>query len=264
MRKNEIARIDEFTDSLHHLSLHTRKAYKRDLNFLLEFCDREKIDHWREIDGRRLRGFVSWRHRQGTGGRTLQRNLSAIRAFYRFLLESGIASLNPAQGIIPPKSPRNLPKVMDVDQATQLVEIKANDVLALRDRAILELMYSSGLRLAEVVALNLDDIDFADAIVTVTGKGNKTRTVPVGRYAIKALRCWLKSRQKLVDFDEQAVFISRRGKRIGPRTIQQRLKQWAIRQGLPIHIHPHMLRHSFASHSSGAFRYKYHPDIYTS
>jgi integrase/recombinase XerC len=257
MQKNEIARIDEFIDSLHHLSLHTRKAYRRDLGALLEFCDQETINHWRELDGRRLRGYVAWRHRRGTGGRTLQRNLSAIRAFYRFLLESGVVSLNPTQGIFPPKSPRNLPKVMDVDQAAQLVEIKASDVLAIRDKAILELMYSSGLRLTEVVVLNLDDIDFADAIVTITGKGNKTRSVPVGRHAIKALRCWLKSRQELVDSDEQAVFISRRGKRIGPRTIQQRLKQWAIRQGLPNHVHPHMLRHSFASHlleSSGDLR----------
>jgi integrase/recombinase XerC len=257
VHQDELARIDEFIGSLHHLSLPTRKAYRRDLNVLLDFCDLETINHWDELDGHRLRGFVAWRHRRGIGGRTLQRNLSAIRAFYRYLLASGAVSLNPVQGILPPKSPRNLPKVMDADQTAQLVEIKDNDILAIRDKAILELMYSSGLRLAELVGLDLANIDFSDAVVTVTGKGKKTRSIPVGRHALKALKKWLKSRQALVDADETAVFVSRRGKRIGPRSIQQRLKQWAIRQGLANHVHPHMLRHSFASHlleSSGDLR----------
>jgi len=257
MHQNETDRIDEFIDSLHHLSPLTRKAYRRDLNVLTEFCDLETIEYWRELDGRRLRGFVAWRHRRGIGGRSLQRNLSAIRAFYRFLLEAGVVSLNPAQGIFPPKSPRHLPRVLDADQTARLVEIREDDVLAIRDKAILELMYSSGLRLAEVVGLNRANLDLADAIVTVTGKGRKTRSVPIGRHAISALKQWLKSRQGLVSDDETAVFVSRRGKRIAPRTIQLRLKQWAIRQGLSCHVHPHMLRHSFASHlleSSGDLR----------
>ena len=257
MQQVETDRIDRFIGTLHHLSRHTREAYLRDLRVLREFCDRETIGSWKELDGRCLRKFIAWRHRCGISGRSLQRNLSAIRAFYRFLLETGIVSLNPAQGIFPPKSPRHLPRVMDADQTAQLVEIRGDNALAVRDRAILELMYSSGLRLAEVVGLDIGSLDFDDAVVTVTGKGKKTRSVPIGRHAIDALRHWLKERQNLVQGETTAVFISRRGNRIAPRTIQLRIKQWAIRQGLASHVHPHMLRHSFASHlleSSGDLR----------
>ncbi|MCZ6803726.1 MAG: tyrosine recombinase XerC, partial [Proteobacteria bacterium] len=162
-----------------------------------------------------------------------------------------------AEGIIAPKSARKLPKLLDVDQTIQLVEIEQDDVLALRDRAMLELIYSSGLRLAELISLNMTDIDFSDRILTVTGKGKKTRSVPVGKHAIKAIKNWLKKRPLMVNDTEQAIFISNRGKRISPRSVQVRLKQWAIKQGLPNHVHPHMLRHSFASHlleSSGDLR----------
>ena len=138
--------------------------------------------------------------------------------------------------------------MLDVDQTVQLVEIDQEDDLAIRDRAMLELIYSSGLRLAELISLNINDIDFNDHILTVTGKGKKTRSVPVGKHAIKAIKIWLTKRSKMVIDTEQALFVSNRGKRISPRSVQERLKQWAIRQGLPYHVHPHMLRHSFASH----------------
>ncbi|MBI4006550.1 MAG: tyrosine recombinase XerC [Gammaproteobacteria bacterium] len=257
MIKNEVERIDGFLETLQHLSLHTRKAYKRDLRILLEFCNAHDIRHWQDLDGRQIRGFIAWRHRQGAGGKSLQRNLSTVRVFYRYLNDLKLASRNPAQGIYAPKSPRKLPKALDADQATQLVDIAGQDILSVRDRAMLELMYSSGLRLSELINLDMGNIDLADAVVTVSGKGRKTRTVPVGRYAVNALRHWLNERSKLTHEHETATFVSRRGKRLSPRTFQQRLKQWAIRQGLASHVHPHMLRHSFASHlleSSGDLR----------
>ena len=249
--------LESYIKTLHHLSEHTRSAYQRDLDHLQHFCDKQDIDKWTALDGRQVRGFIAWRHRQGTGGRSLQRNLSAIRSFYRYLIDEGKASNNPAEGIIAPKTERKLPKVLDADQTSQLVEINEQDDLAIRDRAILELIYSSGLRLAELININMGDIDFGDRIITVTGKGKKMRSVPVGRHAIKAINNWLKIRQTMVNENEDALFISNRGKRISPRSVQERLRQWAIKQGLPSHVHPHMLRHSFASHmleSSGDLR----------
>jgi len=257
MNKDEASRIDGFLESLRHLSPHTRKAYQRDLSVLLSFCNTHDVRHWQDLDGRQIRGFVAWRHRQGMSGKSLQRNLSSIRVFYRYLIDQKLASQNPAQGIFAPKTSRKLPEALDADQATQLVSIDDQDTLSIRDRAILELMYSSGLRLSELINLDMDNIDLADAVVTVIGKGRKTRTVPVGRYAIQALRNWFDKRPELVRNDETAIFVNRTGKRLSPRTFQHRLKQWAIRRGLASHVHPHMLRHSFATHlleSSGDLR----------
>ncbi len=248
MQPTEIAHIDAFMKSLLHLSEHTRKAYLRDIHNFRNYCESNNIAKWRDMDGRQIRGFVAQRHRQGLGGRSLQRNLSAIRAFYRYLTKIGAAAHNPAQGVVTPKTPKKLPNTLDVDQCAQLVEIKNDDVLSLRDHAILELMYSCGLRLSELVNLNLDSIDLADAIVTVTGKGNKTRMIPVGRQALEALQRWFKVRASLAGNEEKALFVSRRGSRISARSIQQRLRQWSVKQGLGTHVHPHMLRHSFATH----------------
>lgn len=248
MDKNQLAHIEAFLKSLHHLSPHTRKAYQRDLRCFQNYCDDQKICSWKEADGRQLRGFVAQQHRQGKSGRSLQRNLSAIRAFYRYLINQGLAGHNPARGIVTPKSARKLPKALDVDQSAQLMEIKGEDVLVVRDRAILELMYSCGLRLSELVSLNMDSIDRNDALVTVIGKGNKTRVIPVGREAIQALDMWLKFRNGQAKQGESALFVSSRGTRISTRTIQQRLRQWSVKQGLGTHVHPHMLRHSFATH----------------
>ncbi len=257
MNKQEASRIHQFLATLQHLSVHTQKAYQRDLVVLLEFVDAHDVQKWNELDGRQIRSFVAWRHRQGIGGRSLQRNLSAARAFYRYLIGEGVARHNPAEGVRAPKSPRKLPKLLDVDQAAQLVEIHDKDPLAIRDKAILELMYSSGLRLSELVMLDLDSLDLADAVVTVTGKGKKTRGVPVGKHAREAIKQWLKIRDNMANDEEMAVFVSQRGKRISRRSVQQRLKQWAMKQGVAIHVNPHMLRHSFASHlleSSGDLR----------
>lgn len=257
MQAKEAALLSGFLESLHHLSGDTRKAYRRDLELLKSFCEHEGIDRWRELDGARLRSFAAQRHRNGVGGRSLQRNLSAIRSFFRWLIKNAKAGHNPAQGIITPKSPRRLPKSLDVDQAAQLVGLDAGAPLEIRDLAILELMYSSGLRLSELISLNVDSIDLRDAIVTVTGKGRKTRRVPVGRHAVAAVGNWLRSRSAIAADGEKALFVSSRGRRISHRSVQQRINHWAIKRGLATHVHPHMLRHSFATHlleSSGDLR----------
>ena len=248
MHAVEIEHIDGFLKSLLHLSAHTRIAYQRDLKHFRDYCESKHVEKWSDMDGRQMRGFVTHRHRQGLGGRSLQRSLSAVRAFYRYLLKIGVAKTNPAQGIVTPQTAKKLPNTLDVDQSAQLVEIKGDDILSIRDRAILELMYSCGLRLSELVKLNLNSVDYADAMLTVTGKGNKTRMIPVGRQALDALKIWLKNRTALAAQNESALFVSKRGTRISPRSIQQRLRQWSVKQGLGTHVHPHMLRHSFATH----------------
>ena len=257
MRESEIAKIDAFLGTLQHLSVHTRKAYAGDLAFFLKYCRQLDVAEWQEVDGRQVRGYITQRHRQGIGGRSLRRHLSSIRAFYRYLLDRGEVTKNPAEGITTPKAEKRLPKTLDVDQTTRLVEIKGDKALTLRDRAMLELMYSSGLRLAECVSLDIYSVDSRDGLVTVTGKGNKTRKVPVGNYALDAVSAWLKVRPQLAALDETALFVSTRGKRISARSVQQRMRHWALKQGLGTNVHPHMLRHSFATHlleSSGDLR----------
>ena len=257
MTESEIAKIDAFLGTLQHLSVHTRKAYAGDLAFFLNYCKELDVVKWQDLDGRQVRGYITQRHRQGTGGRSLRRNLSSIRAFYKYLLSRGEVTKNPAEGITTPKTEKRLPKTLDVDQTSRLVEIKGDKALTLRDRAILELMYSSGLRLAECVSLDIYSVDIRDGLVTVTGKGNKTRKVPVGNYALEAVSAWLKVRPQLAALDETALFVSTRGKRLSARSVQQRMRHWALKQGLDTNVHPHMLRHSFATHlleSSGDLR----------
>jgi integrase/recombinase XerC len=183
--------------------------------------------------------------------------LAAIRSFYRWLIREGQARSNPAAGIKAPKVRRKLPATLDADAVTRLLDFSAQTPLEQRDKAMMELFYSSGLRLAELAALTWDRLDFAAGMVTVTGKGNKTRVVPLGRMAAQALADWRKARAGMGGFTEPAVFISGRGTPIAPRTIQARIRYWARRQGLPQNVHPHLLRHSFASHlleSSGDLR----------
>ncbi len=251
---------ERFLQHLQHerrLSPHTLENYSRDLNRLQEYCNAMSIDEWQALDSHGVRGFVAWRHRKGAGGRTLQRELSALRSFFNFLLREKVVGGNPGVGIPAPKVEKRLPKALDVDQTGRLLDIHDDSPLALRDKAILELFYSSGLRLAELLALDLDSIDRSDATVRVTGKGSKTRVVPVGRMAIEALAVWLKERGCFASPEQRALFVSKEGKRLSARSVQQRLRQWAIKQGLTTSVHPHMLRHSFASHileSSGDLR----------
>lgn len=239
------------------LSPLTLGSYRRDLESLTAFCTVQGIETWRGLDVAGARRFAAQLHRQGLDGRSIARTLSGARSFYRYLLREGISTLNPFTGISAPKAGKRLPKALSVEQATRMVEIPANDPLAMRDRAMLEIFYSSGLRLAELVALNVHDVDLHAGSVTVTGKGAKTRIVPVGGRARSALQLWLKERTLLVKPGERALFVIMRGTRIGPRAVQQRFNYWARKQGLELTVHPHMLRHSFASHlleSSGDLR----------
>ncbi len=252
--------ISRFVDYLHdekRYSPHTLKSYRRELQAFADYLQAQEIADWNAVSVHDVRAFVAGRHRGGLGGRSLQRLLSSIRSFYHFLLREGGAENNPALDVRAPKAPRRLPSALDVDQVARLLKHVGDDPLELRDQAMMELMYSSGLRLSELIGLNLGDVDLEDGLVRVTGKGRKTRDVPVGRLAREAVRRWLKARPELAALEENALFVGARGTRLGPRAVQQRLRQWAMRQGLDQRLHPHMLRHSFASHmleSSGDLR----------
>ena len=230
------------------LSPRTISSYARDLQQVEQFCQQQDIDHWPELDTHAVRKYVATRHRHGLSGRSIQRELSALRSFYNYLLQEHLLQLNPAQGISAPKSARKLPQTLDVDQIGQLLNRQHTDALEIRDHAMMELFYSSGLRLSELVGLGLYDVDLAEGVARVTGKGNKTRIVPIGRMAKLSLEKWLQQRSLILKDGETALFINRNGTRLGPRSVQKRLQQYAITAGLPEHLYPHKLRHSFASH----------------
>lgn len=252
--------LDRFLEHLRterRLSPHTLDGYGRDLADFAEACEHNAVARWRDVNEHGVRAYAAARHRAGLGPRSLQRRLSAVRSFYNFLIREGQAEVNPAQGVSAPKSSRTLPRVLDVDQVSRLLDFKADKPLSLRDQAMMELLYSSGLRLAELVSLDLTHVDLAEGVVRVTGKGAKTRVVPVGRQAATALRAWLAVRADWAGSEQQAIFVNRAGRRLSPRSVQERLRQWGLRRGLDSAVHPHMLRHSFASHlleSSGDLR----------
>jgi integrase/recombinase XerC len=229
------------------VSPHTLQAYRSDLAKVLEFCEKEQLGSWAALDIQQLRRLVARQHQHGQSSRSLARLLSAVRGFYRYLNREGHCSHDPANGLAPPKGERRLPKTLDTDRALQLLEgAVEDDFLAHRDQAMLELFYSSGLRLSELTSLNLEQLDLADGLVQVHGKGSKTRVLPVGRKAREALQQWLPLRA-LSNPADGAVFVSQQGRRLGPRAIQLRVKAAGERE-LGQHLHPHMLRHSFASH----------------
>ena len=236
------------------LSPHTLDAYRRDLADLASWMSGQGLDDWRRLRQEALRGYIAGAHRRGLSGKSLQRRLSAVRSFYRWLNRSQTSELDPASGLRAPKSPRKLPQVLDADEMTRLVEVPTDTPMGLRDRAMLELFYSSGLRLSELCALRWRDLALADGLVTVTGKGRKTRVVPVGSHARDALQAWREESKPAAD---APVFPGRAGGPISPRTVQLRLRALAMQQGLFKRVHPHLLRHSFASHvleSSGDLR----------
>jgi len=240
-----------------NLSPHTRAGYGRDLRAAAAFFAARGAGAWDRLSIHDVRALVAERHRAGLSGRSLQRLLAALRALYHWLAREGRAPQNPALGVRAPKVRRKLPETLDVDQAARLLDFDGKDPLVVRDRALLELLYSSGLRLAEVAGLDLQDLDLRDGTVRVIGKGRKTRVVPVGRLAREALGAWLRVRAGLAAAEETAVFTGRGGRRLGPRAVQQRVRRRALQQGLEVPLHPHMLRHSFASHlleSSGDLR----------
>jgi integrase/recombinase XerC len=238
-------------------SPHTVSAYRRDLTAFASFCEAAGVDRLDKLDSYHVRGFAAESHRRGLSPRSIARRLSAVRSFLRAEVEQGRLRTNVALNISAPKPSRRLPGTLDADQVAQLLESSDDEPLVIRDLAILELFYSSGLRLAELVNLDLDALDFADQTVRVTGKGNKTRILPVGRRALEAIRHWLPVRLGIAGNAEQALFVSRKGTRLAARSVQARLDRWARSRGSSRHLHPHLLRHSFASHmleSSGDLR----------
>jgi len=230
------------------LSPQTIRNYGRDLESLLKWCTAAGVDDWGRLDSEHIRTWSAQCFRRGLSARSIQRQLSAVRSFYRYLVREGAVRANPAADVAAPKAKKRLPGNLDADRMARLLDIEGEGPLVDRDRAILELFYSSGLRLSELADLDLVDIDLADATVRVTGKGSKDRIVPVGRLAREALRSWLKSRAALADAEETAVFVSQRGSRLSTRSIQARVKHWARQQGIDANVYPHLFRHSFATH----------------
>jgi len=267
-----LTRFRRYLCSERQLSAHTDQSYARDLAALVRFCDREGIAEWGALDSQHVRRFAAHSHKGGLSPRSIQRRLSAVRSFYAFLLREAAAetgrsaaasagsagarqrrsarvSGNPAAEVRAPKAARRLPQTLDADQMARLLQIPPQgDPLVSRDRALMELLYSSGLRLAELVGLDVSSLDLKDGVVHVLGKGRKARIVPVGRLALRALRAWLQERAAFARPDENALFVGRNGARLGPRAVQVRVALWARRQGLGVHVHPHLFRHSFASH----------------
>jgi integrase/recombinase XerC len=231
--------------------------YRRDLATFTAYCTAQGISDWAAVTVPQVRAFIATRHRASLSGRSLQRLLSTLRGFYRYLLREGQSTGNPAQAVRAPKSPRQLPGVLDVDQLAHLLDQTPQTPLEVRDHAMLELLYSSGLRLAELVALRGDAVDLADGSLRVTGKGNKVRLVPVGSQARAALQHWLPLRTGLAALDEPALFVGHRGRALTARAVQLRLLRWGRRGGADARLHPHLLRHCCASHlleSSGDLR----------
>ncbi len=242
-----------------NLSPHTVAAYRRDIEKLVKFSRQlsPPVTHWKFLTSRQLENWFAQLHGEGLQPRSLRRLLSSVKQLYRYLNRNNPSAANPAADIQLPKPNRNLPKVLDTDQAAQLLDSSADSEIELRDLTILELTYSCGLRLAELVALNLNDFQESFTQVKVTGKGRKQRILPVGSKAREALQRWFDIRNRWANPDEMAVFVSKRGKRISHRQVQNRMKQIAVIKGSTVSLHPHMLRHSFASHlleSSGDLR----------
>jgi len=234
----------------------TAENYARDLQHLFELSAGTPLDH---LKIHHIRRFIAQLHSRGLGGRSLARMLSAWRGFFNYLIRDHGLNDNPCAGLRAPKSPKTLPQALSPDEAARLVDLPADTPEAIRDKAMFELLYSSGLRLAELIILDLEPMraDIRAGEVRVTGKGSKTRIVPLGRFAIAALQAWLAVRGQLAKPDETALFVGQRGQRISPRVVQLRLRQWGVKQGITCNVHPHLLRHSFATHvlqSSGDLR----------
>jgi len=248
--------IDKFLSHLAHerrMSRHTVAAYKHDLATAATFCEKRRLTTWAALDNIHVRAYAAAEHAAGIAARSIQRRLSALRSFYGYLLREGAAKRNPALDVRAPKTKKRLPKTLDADQMARLLDFRVADSLSTRDKAIMELFYSSGLRLSELVNLELSAIDLKDRTVRVLGKGNKTRIVPMGRHAVEALKKWLLLRGALVrkqvaDENANAVFVGKTGRPLSVRAVQLRVDTWARRQGLSMHVHPHMFRHSFATH----------------
>ncbi len=257
--KDDLQRFFSYLQSERRYSPHTVSAYRRDINHFTHCCELDETQaiNWNDIKQATIRQCVAKLHRQGLSGKSLQRWLSSIRSLFNFLCRFHRATHNPAIGVPAPKIAKRLPKTLNVDEISQLLDGNSNKaetmnltgrVIADRDNAMIELMYACGLRLSELSGLDRQDIDWQQQTITVTGKGQKQRRIPFGKKADKAMKVWLKQRVLLVNEKEEALFISARGSRLSNSSIQKRLKKMASTQGLQLNVYPHMLRHSFASH----------------
>ncbi len=252
------AYLDELAQ-VRRQSPHTVSNYRRDLKVLSDLmAGLPGQSSVAQLETLQIRRFIAQLHGRGLGGRSLARMLSAWRGYFRWLVLRGEARSNPVDGVRAPKSPKALPKVLSPDEANRLLDCSGDEAVQLRDQAMFELFYSSGLRLAELASLDVSSLeDIAAGEVRVLGKRNKLRLVPVGSKARQAVLAWALRRVEMAPVEQQALFVGQRGGRIHPRVIEQCLSQRALAQGLPTHVHPHMLRHSFASHvlqSSGDLR----------
>ena len=258
----DVEKFYSYLQSERRYSSNTVSAYQRDIKKLIQHCqlEKDKVINWDKITQSDIRQCVATLHRKGLSGRSLQRWLSTVRSLFNYLCRFQRASNNPAVGIPAPKSAKRLPKTLNVDEMDQLLSIKPSikksadvestedNALVIRDIAFMELLYGCGLRLSEINGLNLQDIDWQQQTLVVTGKGNKQRQLPFGKKALNALKNWLAKRDNIAKENESAVFVSQQGNRLSNSSIQKRLKKMAFVQGLNTNVHPHMLRHSFASH----------------
>lgn len=243
------------------LSKHTVSNYRRDLDKLTRFCSARDVRESGQVSSGDVRDFIAREHRNGLSGRSIQRMLSAVRSLYGYLNSVHGRKHNPANGVRAPKTALLLPKAAEVDELQRFLDIPTQTWIGCRDRAMFELLYSSGLRLDELVSLNCHELRLGKVrgeVRVARGKGGKTRVVPVGSIACAALQSWLARRgERAAEGGDGPVFISRSGQRISPRSVQARLGYWSRRRGMQKNLHPHMLRHSFASHllqSSGDLR----------
>ena len=250
----DAAEEDWIARFIHHLEVERRlspmtcRHYRRDLEALRAFCETSDLERWSEVGSEHVRAYSAASYRRGLSPRSIQRRLSAARTFFRYLVREKRVRRNPVQSVSAPKSGKRLPASIDADRMAHLLDIPGKGPLVDRDRAILELLYSSGLRLSELANLDCGDIDMQDATLRVTGKDNKDRIVPIGSKAIAALDRWHGTRGELAAAGETALFVSRRGTRLSRRGVQARVDQWARRRGIDTRVYPHLLRHSFATH----------------
>ncbi|MGD6737655.1 tyrosine recombinase XerC [Photobacterium leiognathi] len=252
-----LERFYEYLRSERELSLHTQQNYKRQLTRIAEQLVELKVESWQQVDAGWVRQIASKGMRDGLKASSLAMRLSALRSFFDFLVHQNVLKANPAKGVAAPRKSRPLPKNLDVDEMNQLLDVNEDDPLAIRDRAMMELMYGAGLRLSELVGIDLRNISLSKGDLRVIGKGDKERIVPFSGLAREWVAKWLKLRDSIAQADEQALFVSKLGHRISTRNVQKRMAEWGQKQAVSSHINPHKLRHSFATHmleSSGDLR----------
>jgi integrase/recombinase XerC len=243
-----LERFERHLATERRLSAHTVAAYRHDLATLSQWCDRNGLDDWTALDHQHVRTFAARSHARGLKGRSIQRRLAALRTFFAFLQREGAMRRNPGLDVPAPKAGRRLPNVLDVDQMARLLAFEPANALEVRDLALMELLYSGGLRLAELTGLSVGDIDLKQGGARVLGKGRKERIAPIGAKAVQALQRWLEQRPAVARPDCQALFVGRSGRALSPRAVQLRVVARARAQGLAQRVHPHLFRHSFATH----------------